>query len=170
MFDPSWSASTQAQVAERLTRPGFGRWLTQVHRSAAAHPVRLAATSHAIDTTTGEVLSSYDTANDPDGVAYVRCGNRRASVCPSCSHENKGVWHVLMAGAAGGMKDVPETVAAHPIVFATFTAPSFGPVHSAKRPGRHAAGGPPTRVGRLLVAGWEQERDLPATRTRGPDP
>ena len=38
----------------------------------------------------GEVLSPYDTANDPDGVAYVRCGNRRASVCPSCSHEYKG--------------------------------------------------------------------------------
>jgi hypothetical protein len=34
------------------------------------------------------------------------------------------------------MKDVPETVAAHPIVFATLTAPSFGPVHTAKKPGR----------------------------------
>ena len=41
-----------------------------------------------------------------------------------------------MAGAAGGMKDVPDTVAAHPLVFATFTAPSFGPVHTAKKPGR----------------------------------
>ena len=58
-------------------------------------------------------------------------------MCPSCSHEYKGdVWHVLMAGAAGGMKDVPDTVAAHPLVFATFTAPSFGPVHAAKKPGR----------------------------------
>jgi hypothetical protein len=27
-------------------------------------------------------------------------------------------------------------VAAHPLVFATFTAPSFGPVHTAKKPGR----------------------------------
>lgn len=41
-----------------------------------------------------------------------------------------------MAGAAGGMKDVPDTVAAHPLIFATFTAPSFGPVHTAKKPGR----------------------------------
>ena len=74
---------------------------------------------------------------EPDGVTYVRCGNRRASVCPSCSHEYKGdVWHVLMAGAAGGIKNVPATVAAHPLVFATFTAPSFGPVHTAKKPGR----------------------------------
>src|SRR5215218_1807578 len=114
-----WSASTQTQVAERLTRPGLGRWLNQVQQvRRCAHPVRLAGISH-----------TDDTANDPDGVAYVRCGNRRASVCPSCSHEYKGdVWHVLMAGAAGGMKGVPETVAAHPIVFVTFTAPSFGPV------------------------------------------
>ena len=134
----AWSTSTQAQVAERLAKPGFGRWLTQVQQvRRCAHPVRLAGSTHTIDTTTGEILSSYDTSTDPDGVAYVRCGNRRASVCPSCSHEYKGdVWHVLMAGAAGGMKDVPETVAAHPIVFATTTAPSFGPVHSAKKPGR----------------------------------
>ena len=134
----AWSTSTQAQVAERLAKPGLGRWLTQVQQvRRCSHPVRLAGSTHTIDTTTGEVVSSYDTAADPDGVAYVRCGNRRASVCPSCSHEYKGdVWHVLMAGAAGGMKDVPETVAAHPIVFSTATAPSFGPVHTAKKPGR----------------------------------
>ena len=41
-----------------------------------------------------------------------------------------------MAGAAGGIKGVPDTVAAHPLVFATFTAPSFGLVHAAKKPGR----------------------------------
>ena len=41
-----------------------------------------------------------------------------------------------MAGAAGGMKDVPEAVAAHPLAFFTPTAPSFGPVHTAKKPGR----------------------------------
>ena len=41
-----------------------------------------------------------------------------------------------MAGAAGGIKNVPATVAAHPLVFATLTAPSFGPVHTAKKPGR----------------------------------
>ena len=35
----------------------------------------------------------------------------------------------LRAGLAGG-KGVPESVAGHPLVFATFTAPSFGPVHS----------------------------------------
>jgi hypothetical protein len=90
-----------------------------------------------VDPTTGEILGSYDSAGEPDGITYVRCGNRRAAVCPSCSYEYKGdIWHVLMAGAAGGMKDVPDTIAAHPLVFATLTAPSFGPVHTAKKPGR----------------------------------
>ena len=35
----------------------------------------------------------------------------------------------MRAGLAGG-KGVPESVAIHPCVFATFTAPSFGPVHT----------------------------------------
>ena len=106
----SWSTSTQAQVAARLARPDLGRWLGQVQQVRhCAHPVRLAGTSHTIDPTTGEVLGCYDSAAEPDGVTYVRCGNRRASVCPSCSHEYKGdVWHVLMAGAAGGIKNVPD--------------------------------------------------------------
>jgi hypothetical protein len=133
-----WSTATRAQVVDRLTRPDLGRWLAQVERVRhCSHPVRLSGGSETIDTATGEVLASYSSSSEPDGVTYVRCGNRRASVCPSCSHEYKGdVWHVLMAGAAGGMKDVPATVASHPLVFATFTAPSFGLVHAAKKPGR----------------------------------
>lgn len=132
------NAQTQQLITERLTRPDLGRWLAQVERVRhCAHPVRLVGRSETIDTTTGEVLAEYASANEPDGITYVRCGNRRASVCPSCSHEYKGdVWHVLVAGASGGMKNVPETVAAHPLVFATLTAPSFGLVHSAKKPGR----------------------------------
>ena len=135
---PGWSPNVHAEVAARLSRPDLGAWLGQVARVRhCSHPVRLSGTSDTINPATGEVLASYASATEPDGVTYVRCGNRRASVCPSCSHEYKGdVWHVLMAGAAGGMKDVPETVAAHPLVFATFTAPSFGLVHAAKKPGR----------------------------------
>ena len=63
----------------------------------------------------------------------VRCGNRRASVCPSCSREYAGdMWQLLYAGAAGGRKGVPESVRAHPLVFATLTAPGFGPVHGTR--------------------------------------
>jgi hypothetical protein len=108
-----WSASAQAEVAARLSRPGLGRWLGQVQQvRRCARPVRLVGSSDTINTQTGEVLASYTSSSEPDGITYLRCGNRRASVCPSCSHEYKGdLWHVLMAGAAGGIKGVPETVA-----------------------------------------------------------
>jgi hypothetical protein len=133
-----WSTATQAEVAARLSRPGLGRWLGQVQQvRRCARPVRLVGSSDTIDTLTGEVLASYTSGSEPDGVTYLRCGNRRASVCPSCSHEYKGdLWHVLMAGAAGGIKGVPDAVATHPLVFASFTASSFGLVHAAKKPSR----------------------------------
>jgi replication initiator protein RepSA len=63
----------------------------------------------------------------------VRCGNRRAAVCPSCSFTYSGdVWQVLAAGISGGRHDVPTAVGAHPLVFVTLTAPSFGPVHTTR--------------------------------------
>ncbi len=50
-------------------------------------------------------------------------------MCPSCSRLHAGdTYHLIHAGIAGG-KTVPETVADNPLVFATVTAPSFGPVH-----------------------------------------
>ena len=138
LLGEGWSTATQAEVAARLSRPGLGRWLGQVQQvRRCGRPVRLVGSSDTINGSTGEVLASYASSTEPDGVTYLRCGNRRASVCASCSHEYKGdLWHVLMAGAAGGIKGVPDSVAAHPLVFATFTAPSFGLVHAAKKPGR----------------------------------
>jgi hypothetical protein len=40
-------------------------------------------------------------------------------------------YQLVKAGLAGG-KGVPETVAGHPRLLVTFTAPSFGPVHSSR--------------------------------------
>ena len=100
-----------------------------------ARPIRLVGSTARVDTTTGEVLGSYRSADELDGHTYARCQNRRASVCPSCSREYKGdAWHLLTCGLAGG-KDVPESVATHPATFATLTAPSFGPVHGRGRNG-----------------------------------
>jgi replication initiator protein RepSA len=66
-------------------------------------------------------------------VLLIRCGNRRAAVCPSCSYEYAGdMWQLLYAGAAGGRKGVPESIRSHPLVFTTLTAPSFGPVHTTR--------------------------------------
>ena len=78
-----WSTATHAEVAARLSRPGLGRWLAQVQQvRRCAHPVRLVGSSDTINTSTGEVLASYTSSGEPDGVTYLRCGNRRASVCP----------------------------------------------------------------------------------------
>jgi hypothetical protein len=41
----------------------------------------------------------------------------------------------VRAGLSGG-KGIPDTITAHPCVFATFTAPSFGPVHARRMRGK----------------------------------
>ena len=95
------------------------------------HPIRLRGRIDALDKATGELRPVYDTATaEPGGVLHVACGNRREAVCPPCSAVYKrDARQLVKAGLAGG-KGVPETISGHPCVFATFTAPSFGPVHS----------------------------------------
>jgi len=69
-------------------------------------------------------------------VLHIACGNRREAVCPACSRVYKrDARQLVRAGLIGG-KGVPESVAAHPCVFATLTAPSFGPVHSRRMRGK----------------------------------
>jgi hypothetical protein len=66
----------------------------------------------------------------PDAAIYKACGNRRGTVCPSCADTyRRDAYQLLRAGLVGG-KGVPESVATHDAVFATFTAPSFGAVHA----------------------------------------
>ena len=82
-----------------------------------------------IDIATGELAPLY-------GQASVACGNRRETVCPACSAVYKrDARQLVRAGLAGG-KGIPETITAHPCVFATLTAPSFGPVHSRRMRGK----------------------------------
>ncbi len=118
----------------RTTSPGFDDWLRHVQSAGGcARPVRLRGTVVTLDGRTGEVLSELDTATRPDGVLYKPCGTRRAAVCPACAETYRAdTYHLLHAGLAGG-KGVPETVAAHPCVFVTLTAPSFGPVHTQRK-------------------------------------
>lgn len=106
------------------------------HRvTGCANPVRLRGSTMLVDTTTGEAHTRYASDQELDGYTYVRCGNRRASVCPSCSHEYKGdAWHLLMCGLGGG-RGIPADVAQRPATFATLTAPSFGPVHGLRHRG-----------------------------------
>jgi hypothetical protein len=65
------------------------------------------------------------------GEVMGRCKNRRSAVCPSRSALYAGdTWQLVHAGIAGGHHGLPASVAAHPMVFATLTAPSFGRVHT----------------------------------------
>jgi hypothetical protein len=125
------SSSATATALRRAARPDFDRWLLHVASAGGClRPVRLSGHLHTVDTTTGEVLSSRSTAAMPDGVVYAPCGDRRASVCPPCAETYRAdTYQLIKAGLAGG-KDVPDSVSRHPVVFATLTAPSFGPVHT----------------------------------------
>jgi hypothetical protein len=99
-------------------------------------PVRLKGRIDAIDLATGELRPMYDTATEPGGALLTACGNRRESVCPPCSAVYKrDARQLVRAGLTGG-KGVPESITSHPCVFATFTAPSFGPVHSRRMRGK----------------------------------
>jgi len=135
--DIELSPAAGREVIARISRPDFTRWATQVNGTGGcSHPVRLVGSSSTVDTVTGEVVGTYESATEPDRVTYVRCGNRRADVCPSCSTEYAGdLWHQLSAGMVGG-KGVPKEIRQHPLVFATLTAPSFGGVHGCGKPGR----------------------------------
>jgi hypothetical protein len=123
------------EVINRAGR-GYDRWAEQVAATGyCVQPVRLRGEVEHADAATGEVRTVYSTGREPDATLLKACGNRRASVCPSCSATYQAdQFHLLAAGLRGG-KGVPETVAGHPRLFVTFTAPSFGRVHSRKAQG-----------------------------------
>jgi hypothetical protein len=116
--------------------PGYERWAEQVAATGyCTHPVRLRGRVEHADRSTGEVRTVYSTDREPDATLLKACGNRRVSVCLSCSATYQAdQFHLLAAGLRGG-KGVPETVAFHPRLFVTFTAPSFGQVHSRRAQG-----------------------------------
>lgn len=119
-----------AGLAGRLgdgTLNAFTRTASQV--GFCRRPVRLTGHSETFDTATGEAVSRFAAAALPLGVLYRPCGNRRAEECPPCSRRYaRDTFAMIRAGLLGG-KTVPETVADNPLLFVTFTAPSFGHVH-----------------------------------------
>ena len=65
----------------------------------------------------------------PDNVVLKACGSRSELRCPSCATLYRGdARHLVRAGLEGG-KGMDESVAEHPAVFMTLTAPGFGAVH-----------------------------------------
>jgi hypothetical protein len=112
------------------TRADLRAWEHQLTADdVCAHPVHLFKRTDMLDTATGELAPLYETVP-------VACGNRREAVCPSCSAVYKrDARQLVRAGLAGG-KGIPDTITAHPCVFATLTAPSFGPLHARRMRGK----------------------------------
>ncbi|QIP88490.1 replication initiation protein [Streptomyces sp. Tu 2975] len=126
-------------LASLGTLPELARQLSGL--GGCTHPVRLDGhrTEYDIDTATGEigtVLHHLDSATLPAGHLLVRCNNRRATRCAACAEVyRRDTYPLITAGLRGG-KGTPDQVATHPRVFATFTAPGFGPVHNRRTDGR----------------------------------
>jgi hypothetical protein len=124
------------EVIERAGH-GYERWAELVAQAGYCHhPIRLAGRVEHADRQTGEVRTVYDSDREPDGVLLKACGTRRESRCPSCAATYRADAYQLLAAGLKGGKGVPDTVSRHPRLFVTFTAPSFGRVHTRKTQGR----------------------------------
>jgi hypothetical protein len=116
------ASAVLAQMVRRASSPGFDTWWDTAERSGfCASPIRLEA-------------------SDEFGRQHhvlTRCNNRRALACPSCSDlYARDIWQLIHAGLDGGHHGIPNTVADHPQLFVTLTAPSFGAVHTIRHNGR----------------------------------
>ena len=166
------SGPVLAGVLERAADPDAWERFERQLRSTGycRQPVRLRGRVDSIDRATGEVVHHLLDRREPDGTLLKCCGNRREAVCPSCARTYRGDAFQLVAAGMRGGKGVPETVAEHPLVFLTLTAPSFGPVHSrrvvdgkvaplpaaprAARRARTASRSPATRSTTRTTRGW----------------
>ncbi|WTQ07586.1 replication initiation protein [Streptomyces virginiae] len=135
--------------------PGYARWEDQIRRTGGcSDPIHITGWTVTKDKTSGELLNRYSTQDEPGSRLRLACGNRRASRCPACAWTYSGdTYHLIRAGLAGDeRRDIPATVREHPRVFATLTAPSFGPVHN--RP-----------AGRPCRCGKHHQEDVPELGT-----
>ncbi|MFC9094228.1 replication initiator protein RepSA [Streptomyces sp. NPDC057072] len=133
LLDPT----TLGDLMRVASADDYHRWEEQIRRTGGcADPIHLTGWTLHKDKITGETLHHYSTESEPGGRLRIACGNRRASRCPACAFTYAGdTYHLIRAGLAGDdRRDIPATVRDHPRVFATLTAPSFGPVHN--RPDR----------------------------------
>jgi hypothetical protein len=99
---------------------------------ACSHPIRLTGSVEVSDGNTGDVVHQFSTDDLSAGVAYVPCKTRRASRCPSCaSVYQNDAYHLIADGLRPG-QFFDKSILERPAFFVTYTAPSLGPVHSAK--------------------------------------
>lgn len=119
-------------LIDRAAEPEFAAWRRQIVRlGGCTNPIHLVGTGTLVDSSTGEVLVSYG-SDVYGGRLLTACGNRRATVCPTCARVYQAdTYQLIRAGLIGG-KNVGEEVGEHSRVFATLTAPGFGPVHTSR--------------------------------------
>jgi hypothetical protein len=135
-------------MIHRATSSSFAAWWNKAEEAGfCANPIHLA---------------SADSFGREHHVLS-RCNNRRAIVCPSCSDLYAcDTWQLIHAGLDGGHHDVPATVAEHPQIFMTLTAPSFGAVHTIRATGscqpRDTRRGLPTSETRLVRTRAREQR------------
>ena len=116
-------------LVARAARPDYPRFEAQLRSSGyCARPVRLRGRIETCDA--GGRRRVWSTDTEPDGILRKACGNRREAVCAPCAERYRGDAYQLIAAGLRGGKGVPESVAEHPAVFITLTAPSFGVVHT----------------------------------------
>ncbi|MFF3413448.1 replication initiator [Streptomyces sp. NPDC002698] len=135
------------QLAALAQHGDVSAYAHQIQRlGGCERPVRMEGRRLDVLAATGEIVREITDRSLPAGQLLIRCNNRRATRCAACAEVyRKDTFHLVTAGLSGG-KGIDSAVAEHPRVFATFTAPSFGPVHN--RPG-----GGRCRCGRLHADG-----------------
>ncbi|MFS8204312.1 replication initiator (plasmid) [Streptomyces sp. CWNU-52B] len=137
------AAPTRAlrQLATLAQHGDLSTYARQIQRlGGCEQPVRMEGHRLDVHAATGEIVREVIDRHLPAGQLLIRCNNRRATRCASCAEVyRKDTFHLVTAGLGGG-KGIGPAVAQHPRVFATFTAPSFGPVHNRPSAGRCRCG------------------------------
>ncbi len=122
-----------ADLARLASRGDLPKLYEQLRRTGGcSNPIHLKGFRTLLHAPTGAVWHRYSTEHEPGQRLRVACGNRRSSRCPACARTySADTFHLIRAGLAGDeTKGVATSVRSHPRVFATLTAPSFGPVHN----------------------------------------
>src|ERR1700745_894809 len=114
LTDPGTGTGTTArtlhdELLERTAHADYQQGLTApLATGGCVRPIRLRGTIRDIDPASGEVVHALDTADTPDGVIYLPCGDRRASVCPPCAETYRADTYQLIRAGLAGCKGIPE--------------------------------------------------------------
>ncbi|MEV5441930.1 replication initiator [Streptomyces sp. NPDC052644] len=138
---PAAPAGVIRRLAALARHGDLRAYARQIQRlGGCERPVRMEGYRLDIHSGTGEIVREIADRDLPAGQLLIRCNNRRATRCASCAEVyRKDTFHLVTAGLSGG-KGIGPSVARHPRVFVTFTAPSFGPVHNRSGGGRCRCG------------------------------